>query len=130
MPKLKHPSLRQKRFVDEYRKTGKAKHSAIVAGYAPKYANVQGYKLLNDKNLLRFIARSGEIGLDVLNQVAIEGKVEVARVMASKELVERAYGKAKSNDLDKKTVPNITLVFNRVDVPDTTPNTTQHVIDV
>lgn len=112
MPKLKQPSLRQQRFVEEYAKSGNAADAARKAGYAPANANVAGYKLLNDKSLQRLIANSGIVGMGVLTDIALNGKVEIARVQASKELVERAYGKAKSGD--EKQAPSIVINLNKI----------------
>lgn len=111
------PAIRKKheRFAKQFALHGNATLAAIEAGYAPTNAANTGSRLANDVDLQKRIDAYGQLGLDTLAAIAYSGKVEVARVQAAKELVERAYGKAKSNPADTKRMPDITLVFNRVD---------------
>lgn len=48
-------SLKQKRFCDEYIKTGNATEAAINAGYSRSYANAQSYKLLDNVGIKNYI---------------------------------------------------------------------------
>lgn len=115
--------------MQEYQRTGKPKQSAILAGYSPTSAHVAAYKLLRDKVLLKYMAIGGEVGLATLVDVAQNSKVDIARVAASKELVERAYGKARMNTEDSKRIPNISITFNKV-APEVEPAIKGEPIDV
>lgn len=46
---------RQKRFADEYIITGNITESAIKSGYSENYANAQGYKLLENVGIKKYI---------------------------------------------------------------------------
>ena len=48
---------KQKKFADEYIKTGNATQSAIEAGYSTKYANTNAPKLLQNTTLKRYIEK-------------------------------------------------------------------------
>lgn len=48
---------KQKRFADEYIKTGNATQSAIEAGYSKKYANTNAPKLLQNTTLKQYIEK-------------------------------------------------------------------------
>lgn len=48
---------KQKKFADEYIKTGNATQSAIEAGYSKKYANTNAPKLLQNTTLKQYIER-------------------------------------------------------------------------
>lgn len=48
---------KQKKFVDEYIKTGNATQSAIEAGYSKKYANTNAPKLLQNTTLKQYIEK-------------------------------------------------------------------------
>jgi ribosomal protein L34E len=109
-------SDKREAFIKEYLKTRNATLSAIQAGYSPRSAHVTGSRLLNDAKLKQRIEQYGQIGLDTLASISVTGKNEIARVQASKELVERAYGKARSNDADKQRVPSITINMNKIDI--------------
>ena len=49
MPKT--GTLKQKKFIKHYLKSGNKKESAIVAGYSPKTAHVTGSQLLKNPNI-------------------------------------------------------------------------------
>ena len=48
-------NARQKRFADNYIKTGNITQSAVDAGYSKTYANAQGYKLLENVGIKAYI---------------------------------------------------------------------------
>ena len=48
---------KQKKFADEYIKTGNATQSAIEAGYSKKYANTNAPKLLQNTTLMQYIEK-------------------------------------------------------------------------
>jgi hypothetical protein len=112
----KPASDKRELFIQSYLKTRNATLSAIEAGYSKRSAKVTGSRLLSDANLRQRIEQYGQIGLDTLASISVTGKNEIARVQASKELVERAYGKARSNDADNKRVPSITINLNKIDI--------------
>lgn len=110
---------KQKRFAEAYTTNGNNAHSAaITAGYSPKSAYVIGSDLKNSETIQSLIGDAVRIGMDTLIDVAMNSKVDVARVNAANALVDRGLGKARMNDADQKRIPNITLVFNRVDSDD------------
>ena len=112
------PAVQRKHevFVQKYLKHHNATLAAIEAGYSRSHAAQQGSRLVNNEVLQKRIEAYGQLGLDTLAVIATTGKVEVARVQASKELVERAYGKARSNDADNRgKAPNIVISFNKID---------------
>ncbi|MEI7486293.1 MAG: terminase small subunit [Chryseobacterium sp.] len=103
--------MRQDLFIQEYSKTGNATQSAIRAGYSPNGARVTGHRLVTNTNIQQRIKELGYTGLDTLNEIALHGKNEIARVSASKILIEMAFGKPKSQ------VPNnepLKIVFNKL----------------
>lgn len=131
---VKHPNPRtpryktekQRRFVEVYSQTGNAAQSAIAAGYSPRSAYQIGSQLVRKTAVEKLITDGVRIGMDTLIDVAMNSKVDIARVNAANSLIERGLGKAKANDADKRTIPNVTLVFNKVDTGSTTvtPNLT------
>lgn len=121
MPRLKEPSLKQKRFVEAYKRTGNGSLSARMAGYKPKYSAQMAAQLLTTKAIENLIEQGSRIGLDTLIDVSMNSNVDIARVRAAEVLIERQHGKARNNRDDVRTLPNITLVFNRVDNNDSTP---------
>lgn len=48
-------NARQRRFADNYIKTGNITQSAIDAGYSKTYANSQGYKLLENVGIKKYV---------------------------------------------------------------------------
>jgi hypothetical protein len=54
------------------------------------------------------------VGLDALEDVAINGKVEIARVASARVLVETGLGKPKANN--QYDFGDITIVINKVKV--------------
>jgi len=52
---LKKLTIKQKKFADEYIKTGNATQSAINAGYSKKYANTNASKLLQNTTIKAYI---------------------------------------------------------------------------
>lgn len=104
---MKRTTLRQERFIKELKTSKTATEAAIKAGYSPVRARNTAYEIRKK------IARYGETGLDTLDKLAREGKVELAQVQAAKTLVETAYGKPRSND-EKYVQPTINISFNKV----------------
>ncbi|MDU5912842.1 MAG: terminase small subunit [Anaerococcus vaginalis] len=52
---MKKLTIKQKKFADEYIKTGNATQSAINAGYSKKYANTNANKLLQNTTIKAYI---------------------------------------------------------------------------
>lgn len=52
---MKKLTIKQKKFADEYIKTGNATQSAINAGYSKKYANTNASKLLQNTTIKAYI---------------------------------------------------------------------------
>lgn len=52
---MKKLTIKQKKFADEYIKTGNATQSAINAGYSKKYANTNASKLLQNTTIKFYI---------------------------------------------------------------------------
>lgn len=98
---------RKKAFIKAYPKAKNGAEAARIAGYSPKRAGQTAYELLRDKELQDKIQRLGDVGLDTLEEVALNGKVEIARVQAGKTLVETAYGKPKDNPTNR--IGNVTI---------------------
>lgn len=116
-PELSSVTLRQEAFVQAYVKKRNATLAAIEAGYSPRSAHVAGSRLLSNDKLQQRIQAAGQLGIDTLMEIAHDDTYnELARVNAAKALTERAYGMAKSGD--KSPIGNITIQFNRVEVPD------------
>lgn len=112
-------TARQEAFVSIYAKKRNATLAAIEAGYSKHTAYSHGSRLLKDVDLQRRIQSYGQLGLDTLAEISHDNTYnELARVNAAKALTERAYGMAKSGD--KSPIGNITIQFNRVEVPDST----------
>lgn len=68
-------NARQKRFADNYIKTGNITQSAVDAGYSKTYANSQGYKLLENVGIKTYI--------DKVNK-----EIESAKIADMKEIKE------------------------------------------
>lgn len=88
-------TTRQDKFIKSLKTAKTPTDAARQAGYAqPK---TSAYKLLHDEQLQKKIQSLGILGLDTLEDVATNSKVDIARVQAGKTLVETAYGKPKDN---------------------------------
>ena len=107
-------TTRKKAFIEERAKDKLASGAEIArrAGYSPKIAKQQAYALAHkDDEIKQRIEELGEVGLDTLEDVAKNGRVEVARVQAGKALVEQAYG---NNPSGGKT-GNITINISKLE---------------
>lgn len=51
---------RQKRFADEYLKSGNATEASKLAGYSPKYAGENAAKLLKNTNIQNYIKQKND----------------------------------------------------------------------
>ena len=75
---MRRLSIKQKRFVREYRKDLNATKAAERAGYSPRTAKQQGHRLLTDADLASAVMRENQLAMekadlqtvDVLRQVA------------------------------------------------------------
>lgn len=106
---------RQDNFFLEYRRDHNASAAAIRAGYSTKGAKVTGHRLLTNPNLQQRREALGLLGLDVLAEIAQDGTNEIARVAASKTLLEYAVGKpASSKPSDSVVTVNIHQVAARI----------------
>ena len=105
---------RQNTFVTEYAKDGNATQAALRAGYAPSSAHQRGYELVRNSEVQQRLDELGVVGMNTLEDVAINGRNEIARVGAAKTMVELAYGKPKNRD--STTFGDITIVINKVKV--------------
>jgi phage terminase small subunit len=90
---------KQKAFIAEKVKDPTASNTELAkrAGYSPKSAHVSAHKLMRDEEIAKKIDRLVDIGLDTLEDVAVNGSVEIARATAAKTLVETGLGKPKDN---------------------------------
>ena len=70
---------KQKKFADEYIKTGNATQSAIEAGYSKKYANTNAPKLLQNTTLKQYIEKR-------MDQIASP------KIMTAQQVLERLTG--------------------------------------
>ena len=70
---------KQKRFVDEYIKSGNATQAAIKAGYSKKYANTNVSKLLQNTTIKSYLAERMKL-------------IDSERIMSAKEAVELLTG--------------------------------------
>ena len=93
----------KKAYTEERLKDKTASNAEIArrAGYSPKVAKQVGWKNERSADVQNRILELGEVGLDTLEQIARDGKVEIARVQAGKTLIETAYGKPKDNPSQK-----------------------------
>lgn len=70
---------KQRKFVDEYIKSGNATKSAIVAGYSKKYANTNVSKLLQNTTIKSYLSERMK-------------SIDSERIMSAKEAVELLTG--------------------------------------
>jgi phage terminase small subunit len=84
---------KQASFLREFPKDHNATKAALRAGYAPSSAYQRGYELVRNSEVHQRLAELGIVGLDTLQDISVNGRVEIARVGAAKVLVEMAYGK-------------------------------------
>lgn len=70
---------KQKRFADEYIKSGNATQAAIKAGYSKKYANTNVSKLLQNTTIKSYLAERMKL-------------IDSERIMSAKEAVELLTG--------------------------------------
>lgn len=66
-------TAKQRKFADEYIKTGNATQSAIKAGYSEKYANTNANKLLQNTTIKAYI----KLHLNSLSSAKIADAQEV-----------------------------------------------------
>lgn len=109
------PRAKQLVFYEKWQKHHNATLAAIEAGYSKANAHNTGHRLANNKVLEQRINAYGQLGLDTLAVIATTSRNDIAREKAAEFLVDRAYGKAKSNDADKSNTPNIVISFNKID---------------
>jgi len=102
---------RKEKFITLLPKAKTPTDAARKAGYA--HPAKQAYKLMHSKDIQDRIQYLGEIGLEALEEVAKNGKVEIAKVQAGKTLVETAYGKPKDNPTNR--FGDVTINVNKVD---------------
>jgi len=96
-------------FVTEYAKDGNATQAALRAGYASTSAYQRGYELVRNSDVQQRLVELGVVGLDMLEDVAVNGRVEVARVAAAKTLVEYSIGKP-AKRLNENQQVNINVI--------------------
>lgn len=70
---------KQKRFADYYIETGNITESAIKAGYSENYANAQGYKLLDNVGIKKYIDEQ----LKTLKSERIADQEEILKYLTS-----------------------------------------------
>jgi len=98
-------TTKQANFLREYPKDHNATKAALRAGYAASSAYQRGYELVNNSDIQQRLTVLGIVGLDTLKDISINGNVEVARVAASRVLVEMAYGKpTRKADSEKRVI--------------------------
>lgn len=115
--KKRKPQKRPKQelFVERYAIHHNATLAAIEAGYSAKNAHNTGSRLANNKDLAKRISAYGQLGLDTL-AVLTRSNNHIAAEKAAEALLDRAYGKARSNDADNRgKQPNIVISFNKID---------------
>ncbi|ELC8455783.1 terminase small subunit [Clostridium perfringens] len=78
-------TLKQKKFCDEYIKTGNATEAAINAGYSRSYANAQSYKLLDNVGIKNYIDERMKEIEDTAIADAAEVLKYLTRVMRGEE---------------------------------------------
>ena len=74
---MKGLSPKQKRFADEYIKTGNAYQSAINVGYSEKYAKARSHKMLENMNINKYIDNN----LEVIQKESIAEADEIMRYL-------------------------------------------------
>lgn len=74
---MKGLSPKQKRFADEYIKTGNAYQSAINVGYSEKYAKARSHKLLENVSINKYIDNN----LEVIQKESIAEADEIMRYL-------------------------------------------------
>lgn len=104
---------RQRRFSDEYIKTGNAYRSCINAGYSEKYALTNSHKLLENTRIKSYIDER----LDAIKSYEIAEQKEIlaylTRVMRGQETdtevipISVGKGKQELREIDKKVDSNI-----------------------
>lgn len=85
----------QDNFIKELKTAPNPTAAARKAGY--KRPEVAAYRLMRDEEIAKKIDRLIDVGLDALEDVATNGKNEIARATAGKTLVETGVGKPKDN---------------------------------
>ena len=100
-------NTRQKKFIDEYIKSGNASKSARLAGYSADNSDVQGAKLLADERIKKEIKRR----LDAIheeNTATLKETLSVATAIMRGELREEtaiSVGVGKSARIEKVELP-------------------------
>ena len=74
---MKKLTIKQKKFADEYIKTGNATQSAINAGYSKKYANTNASKLLQNTTIKAYIDER----MKKLEEEAIADQAEILKYL-------------------------------------------------
>ena len=109
----KHPlQLRQKRLLQALPKAKNYREAGLMAGYKDsKYLPQIVSQAIHHTNLKHYVDSLGILGLQTLEDVATNGKNEIARVNAGSKLIETAYGKPKEQ---VQETGNITIVINKI----------------
>ena len=100
-------NTRQKKFIDEYIKSGNASKSARLAGYSADNSDVQGAKLLADERIKKEIKRR----LDAIHEestATLKETLSVATAIMRGELREEtaiSVGVGKSARIEKVELP-------------------------
>lgn len=87
--------MRKARFVKELPTSKTPTEAARKAGYSN--AKLSAHKLMHDEEVQQRISKLVDVGLDALEDVATNGRNEIARATAGKTLVETGLGKPKDN---------------------------------
>ena len=74
---MKSLTPKQKRFADEYIKTGNAYQSAINAGYSEKYAKARSHKMLENVGINQYI----DDNLEIIQKESIAEADEIMRYL-------------------------------------------------
>jgi len=94
-------TLKQKNLLLELPHSKTLTEAGRKAGYKDsKYLPQIVNKAINHSGLKAYIEHLGLVGLATLEEIALSGKNEVARVNASTKLVEQAYGKPKDQTIE------------------------------
>lgn len=102
---------RQKRLLLALPHAKNHTEAARIAGYTGKHLSKTASQALNHTALKTYMENLGLIGLNTLEEVAVSGKNEIARVNAATKLVEQAYGKPKDQTAE---VGNILIQINKI----------------
>ena len=103
--------VQRDKFLKELPNSPNPTEAARRAGY--KKPQQQAYRLMRDEQIAKKIDRLIDVGLDTLEDVASNGRNEIARATAAKTLVETGMGKPKDNK--STTFGDITINVAKID---------------